>query len=490
MADINKLQTLIQLRRGFQAQWDAVANTYIPKAGEPCVTLDGKNKGQIKIGDGTSTWGELKYVGVNEGAMHFIGTVATKAELPENAETGDIYQVTEDSKMYIWDGDSWEIFHAVDLSNYYTKEETTNLVTVEIGKVNEKITANTEKLNEVETKIGEVETKVNETNTKLENLGTELAKDYALKADLDVIKVYGDTPSDTSMEVNGQKYATASEAIAAVEDGGTIKLSGGLGADEVINADKQFTLDMNNAVIVDNEKTPINVGVNGALTLTGNGSVECNKHGKPAINNNGNLIIENGSYTRSVDEKNNSYYTMVNHGNIVINDGIFQAPRVISSMIENGYWDYNSGNAESGYMAGVNAQYPELTVNGGTFINSFYTIKNDDASKLTINDGMFYGTILHNGIEMIINGGHFTTIDGFYPLSIRNLSDDLNPAKTVINGGIFDGNCKTIIKNSGEKELDIQVKGGKFILPVEEQYIAEGYEQKLVNGYYEVTKKA
>ena len=153
MADINKLQTLIQLRRGFQAQWDAVANTYIPKAGEPCVTLDGKNKGQIKIGDGTSTWGELKYVGVNEGAMHFIGTVATKAELPESAEAGDIYQVTEDSKMYIWDGDSWEIFHAVDLSNYYTKEETSNLVTVEIGKV----------------------------NTKIESLETELAKDYALK---------------------------------------------------------------------------------------------------------------------------------------------------------------------------------------------------------------------------------------------------------------------------------------------------------------------
>lgn len=420
-----------------------MANTYIPKAGEPCVTLDGKNKGQIKIGDGTSTWGELKYVGVNESAIHFIGTVATKAELPESAETGDIYQVTEDSKLYIWDGDSWEIFNAVDLSNYYNKEETTNLL-----------------------------------------------KDYALKADLDVIKVYGDTTSDTSIEVNGQKYNTASEAIAAVSDGGTIKLSGGLGADEVINADKQFTLDMNNAVIVDNEKTPVNVGVNGALTITGNGSVECNKNGKPAISNNGTLTIENGNITRTVDEKGNTYYTMVNHGNVTINGGIFQAPREVSSMIENGYWDYNSGNAESGYIAGVNAQYPELTVNGGTFINNFYTIKNDDASKLTINDGMFYGTILHNGIEMIINGGHFTTIDGFYPLSIRNLSDDLNPAKTVINGGIFDGNCKTIIKNSGEKELDIQVKGGKFILPVEEQYIAEGYEQKLVNGYYEVTKKA
>lgn len=458
MADINKLQTLIQLRRGFQAQWDAVANTYIPKAGEPCVTLDGKNKGQIKIGDGTSTWGELKYVGVNEGAMHFVGTVATKAELPESAETGDIYQVTEDSKLYIWDGDSWEIFHAVDLSNYYTKEETTNLVTVEIGKV----------------------------NTKIENLGTELAKDYALKSDLDVIKVYGDTASDTSMEVDGQKYNTASEAIAAVSDGGTIKLSGGLGADEVINADKKFTLDMNNAVIVDNEKTPVNVGINGALTLTGNGSVECNKNGKPAINNNGNLIIENGSYTRSVDEKGNSYYTMVNHGNIVINDGIFQAPRIISSMISNGYWDYAQD-----YKAGEMAEYPELTVNGGTFINAFYVIKNDDNGKLYINDGNFYGTIFNNGYEMVVKGGNFKVTDGTYNIGMRKLNDVMNSGKLLIEGGTFYSNGEVNFKhNGGGEEPEVVIKGGKFSAVVPEKYIAEGYEQKYIDGYYVVSAKA
>lgn len=486
MADINKLQTLIQLRRGFQAQWDAVANTYIPKAGEPCVTLDGKNKGQIKIGDGTSTWGELKYVGVNEGAMHFIGTVATKAELPESAETGDIYQVTEDSKLYIWDGDSWEIFHAVDLSNYYTKEETTNLVTVEIGKVNEKITANTNKLNEVETKVNEVETKVNETNSKLESLGTELVKDYALKADLDVIKIYGDTTSDTSMEVNGQKYNTASEAIAAVSDGGTIKLSGGLGADEVINADKQFTLDMNNAVIVDNEKTPVNVSVNGALTLTGNGSVECNKNGKPAINNNGNLIIENGSYTRSVDEKGNSYYTMVNHGNTVINNGIFQAPRIISSMISNGYWDYAQD-----YKAGEMAEYPELTINDGTFINAFYVIKNDDNGKLYINGGNFYGTIFNNGYEMVIKGGNFKVTDGTYNIGMRKLNDVMNSGKLLIEGGTFYSNGEVNFKhNGGGEEPEVVIKGGKFSAVVPEKYIAEGYEQKYIDGYYVISAKA
>lgn len=458
MADINKLQTLIQLRRGFQAQWDAVANTYIPKAGEPCVTLDGKNKGQIKIGDGTSTWGELKYVGVNEGAMHFIGTVATKAELPESAETGDIYQVTEDSKLYIWDGDSWEFFHAVDLSNYYTKEETTNLVTVEIGKV----------------------------NTKIESLGTELVKDYALKADLDVIKIYGDTTSDTSMEVNGQKYNTASEAIAAVSDGGTIKLSGGLGADEVVNADKKFTLDMNNAVIVDNEKTPVNVDVNSALTLTGNGSVECNKNGKPAINNNGNLIIENGSYTRSVDEKGNSYYTMVNHGNTVINDGIFQAPRIVSSMISNGYWDYAQD-----YKAGEMAEYPELTINNGTFINAFYVIKNDDNGKLYINGGNFYGTIFNNGYEMVIKGGNFKVTDGTYNIGMRKLNDVMNSGKLLIEGGTFYSNGEVNFKhNGGGEEPQVVIKGGKFSAVVPEKYIAEGYEQKYIDGYYVVSAKA
>ncbi len=458
MADINKLQTLIQLRRGFQAQWDVVANTYIPKAGEPCVTLDGKNKGQIKIGDGTSTWGELKYVGVNEGAMHFIGTVATKAELPESAETGDIYQVTEDGKLYIWDGDSWEIFHAVDLSNYYTKKETDNLVTVEISKV----------------------------NTKIENLETELAKDYALKADLDVIKVYGDTASDTSMEVNGQKYNTASEAIAAVSDGGTIKLSGGLGADEVINADKKFTLDMNNAVIVDNEKTPVNVNVNGALTLTGNGSVECNKNGKPAINNNGNLTIENGSYTRSVDEKGNSYYTMVNHGNTVINNGIFQAPRIVSSMISNGYWDYAQD-----YKAGEMAEYPELTINDGTFINAFYVIKNDDNGKLYINGGNFYGTIFNNGYEMVVKGGNFKVTDGTYNIGMRKLNDVMNSGKLLIEGGTFYSNGEVNFKhNGGGEEPEVVIKGGKFSAVVPEKYIAAGYEQKYIDGYYVVSAKA
>ena len=57
------LETKIQLRRGTESQWAAIAATFVPLEGEPCVTTDGEHKGQLKIGDGTSKWGELKYIG-------------------------------------------------------------------------------------------------------------------------------------------------------------------------------------------------------------------------------------------------------------------------------------------------------------------------------------------------------------------------------------------------------------------------------------------
>lgn len=62
MADIT-LKTRIQLRNDTESNWQLVADTLIPLAGEMCVTTDGENKGRFKIGDGTSTWGQLPYSG-------------------------------------------------------------------------------------------------------------------------------------------------------------------------------------------------------------------------------------------------------------------------------------------------------------------------------------------------------------------------------------------------------------------------------------------
>lgn len=367
--DKKVLTTTIQLRRAAEAQWEAIKDSFIPAAGEPCVTLDGDNAGQIKIGDGVSAWGELKYSGNR----------------------------------------------------------------------------------------------------------------------LDVIKVYSDSIDDTSMSIDGVKYDTAAEAINAVPDGGTIKMAGGLGADEIINVEKKLTLDMNSAVIVDNNKCPIEIGTSGELTLSGNGSVECNKNVEPAINNCGKMIIENGSYTRTVDEKNDTFYTILNHGETTINGGVFQAPGNVSSMIENGYYDYNSTDPKHGHVAGKNAEICTLTINDGTFINAFYVVKNDDNGIVNINGGKFYGTIFHNGIEMTINDGYFEVSDGTYNIGLRKLNDNMNAGKTTINGGTYISNGASNFKiNDGEPEVII--KGGKFNKEVPAGFIAEGYKQSLVDGYYVVTK--
>lgn len=316
--------------------------------------------------------------------------------------------------------------------------------------------------------------------------GKTVWKDLPYKG-LDVLKIYGES-SDTSAIVNGQVYDTPEAAIEAAPAGSEVVIQNSLG-EKTVTVDKELTINLNSAEIKNDEVTPMVVGINGKLTLK-NGGLGSDKKDEGVLVVRGEVTLNNCNLTRT--DINNLYYTGVNHGKMTVNSGVFSSPGTSqkgSSMFENGYQNYNSGNEKNGYVPGVNQQFPELIVNGGSFFNPFYIIKNDDGGKLTINDGKLYGTILHNGIEMTINGGHFTTTDGTYPLSIRNLSDDLNPAHTVINGGTFDGNCRTIIWNSGDKPLDIKVKGGKFIIAVDEQYIAEGYEQKLIDGWYIVTKK-
>lgn len=60
---MSELKTRIQLRHDTEENWLLVADTLVPLAGEACLTTDGANKGKIKYGDGSSTWGQLEYSG-------------------------------------------------------------------------------------------------------------------------------------------------------------------------------------------------------------------------------------------------------------------------------------------------------------------------------------------------------------------------------------------------------------------------------------------
>lgn len=142
------LQAVIQLRNDTEANWLLVADTFVPAEGEGCVTNDGPNKGQVKYGDGTSTWGELEYSGAATSTQYFEGTITDDesdedkiAEITADAElnSGDvaviIHTIHGDKKSYtayVYNGSTWEAMDGnYDATNVYFKDDL--VITANIG---------------------------------------------------------------------------------------------------------------------------------------------------------------------------------------------------------------------------------------------------------------------------------------------------------------------------------------------------------------------
>lgn len=118
------INTVIQLRRGTESDWAQIGSTFIPKAGEPCLTMDGDNKGKIKYGDGTSSWNELEYSGGTVNTTQFFEGTATGEQTDQEVissvvgETpvfsGDVFivnhTISEDlvsKTAYNYNGSAW-----------------------------------------------------------------------------------------------------------------------------------------------------------------------------------------------------------------------------------------------------------------------------------------------------------------------------------------------------------------------------------------------
>ena len=67
----------LQLRNDTEANWQAIGDTFIPLAGEACVTNDGENKGRFKIGDGTTALNALGYVADYDASIAAINAQIT-----------------------------------------------------------------------------------------------------------------------------------------------------------------------------------------------------------------------------------------------------------------------------------------------------------------------------------------------------------------------------------------------------------------------------
>ncbi len=252
-------------------------------------------------------------------------------------------------------------------------------------------------------------------------------------------------------EVNGMYFTSLNNAIAAANRGATVKLLKNVTENVVVPKLSDVIIDLNGFNITNSGSEDTITVKNGAkLVVVGNGTVDNTVHAKAAVWNEGTTTLSGGTYTRSNENGSdsgsggNSYYNIVNHGSMVINHGaVVKQNGGFSSMIENGYYSYESTSPRNGHVAGTNSANPDLTINGGYFEGGLNTVKNDDGGVLVINEGVFSNVTQ----SAVMNWNKATIYDGTY---------------TVIG----DGNSVLVNGYSGANDLgELIVYGGEFTCP-------------------------
>ncbi len=306
--------------------------------------------------------------------------------------------------------------------------------------------------------------------------------------------------ADPVAQIGETTYATLQAAINAATAGQTVKLVANTAEDIKIPAGKDITLDLGNSKLTNKSGDTITVELGATLTVTGNGesadedgsagTVDNTTHQKADIVNNGTVILNGGWYLRSqetgVDTNtpgNNSYYNILNHGEMTINnDTMVMQEGKYSSLIVNGYYDYAGGSGpRQNYVDGINQAAPKLTINNGGFLGGVNTIKNDDGGELIINGGGFgneEGCAVMNNNTATIKGGHFIA-EGNYVLYSRYINDTVNTGKLTVTNGEFEGNLAQI------NNAPIAISGGTFTTDPT-AYLAEGYMSPKVGDSYKV----
>lgn len=260
-----------------------------------------------------------------------------------------------------------------------------------------------------------------------------------------------------------------SVAIAGAKgDDYTIALDTDITSAVSIPQDKSIVLDLQDHKLTNTEgKNTITVEKNATLTITGTGTVDNISHAKAAVWNNGTCYLNGGTYDRSKengknkdDSGNNSFYAVLNHGTMEINEGatIYQNGHY-SSLLENGYQNAGSGNQSTGYVAGINAEKPMLTINGGLFTGGLNTVKNDDNGIITIKNGTFTNVTqaaFQNHGSATVTGGKFEA-SSVYSIYNCGCDPEHDLGKLDISDGTFNGQLAVVGGNS-----DVNITGGTF----------------------------
>ena len=265
---------------------------------------------------------------------------------------------------------------------------------------------------------------------------------------------------ETVCTVGENPYSSVNEAIENA-NGKTVILTADVTEDVVIPENTTVTIELGNYTITNSSDHTITVKSGANLTITGNGTVDNVTHAKAAIWNEGTVTLNGGTYTRSLETGSspesggtNTYYNIVNHGEMTINDGVeVSQSGQYSSMVENGW--------QNGLTPGADTS--TMTINGVTFSGGLNTIKNDDYGKLTINNGFFTNVAqaaLLNWNEAEIKGGNFESNTPYAVILNGYINDSMDKGILTISGGSFTSN------GGGDAIQDMggSSKGGKITI--------------------------
>lgn len=281
------------------------------------------------------------------------------------------------------------------------------------------------------------------------------------------------------------------------ENGGAYTLTKDLEGDFTISATAEVIINLNGYKITNKLGDTFTVNQGSKLTINGNGTVDNVTHQKACIYNNGTVVLNGGTYTRSkengknsADSGSNSYYNILNHGEMTINQNVeVSQGGHYSSMIANGYYSYTNAKPRSGYVSGTNHQNPSLLINGGTFSGGLNTIKNDDGGKLTIVDGTFtnmsQATVQNHHVTEIKGGKFNTTESAEYAVNNEGHNGEANDlGQMTISGGAFNG--KIYVVGLG---ASLTITGGTFSDPIALAYLGDDANVTVkLNADTELTK--
>lgn len=292
------------------------------------------------------------------------------------------------------------------------------------------------------------------------NDGTKYSGSWGIYSPTYTHDSYGTATVPMVAAIDGYQYESLTDAVTAATNDDTVTLLKDVTADITIPAGKTITLDLNGKKLT--VPTDAGILVQGKLTVTGNGTVTCEK--TPFMVDAGELIIENGAVN---SDKDYGIYAK-NGGQITVNGGTLTSSFAVLS-----------GNNTTGDM--------NFTVNGGTLTSkSSEAIYMPGQQTLIINGGVINGGISARMGQITVNGGVINGMtasqtadamkdyynysgsawigDAIYVWGGTYKSDNANGNKTnlTINGGTINGNAHRAIAiydigTNYEQEISVNI---------------------------------